>query len=154
MQPYWGPVLRCCIWRWPWGRVLCLFPFGVGYNQPFTAPVWVIAPDLPLIYHYVSVWELINYFHWPVCLNATCNWPGPPGEKDNGPRWKIQSHSSSAVSFFPNDMFYILINNRFYFFVPSQPQRQLFQINMWPPAFRAGSEWVEGKMRENRQQTE
>ena len=148
-------------WHWLWGMSLCLFPLGAGYNHPFMAPevVWFIAQEISFIHHYISIWELINYLYWPVCLNATCNRAAPRGGEDNGlnwaPRWKIQYHPSSKVSFSRNYMFYILINNSdFISFVPSQLEEKLFKINMWPPAFRVGSEWVEGKMRENRLMTE
>lgn len=72
-------------------------------------------------------------------------------EADNGLCWKIQYHPASMVSFSQNGMLYILINNVvvvfFILFVCSRLEEKLFKINMRPPAFRVGSEWVGGKIR-------
>lgn len=133
------------------GMCLCLFPLGGGYNHLFMAPevVRFIAPEISFIHHYISIWELISYLYWPVCLNATCNRPGPQGEEDNGlnwaPCWKIQYHPSK-VSFSRKYVFYIVINNSdFISFVPSQLEEKLFKINMWPPAFRVWSKVGRGE---------
>lgn len=127
---------------------LCLFPLGGGYNHLFMVPelLWFIGLRISFIHHYISLWELINYLYWPVCLNATCNRPGPQGARDNGvnwaPWWKIQYRPSSVVSFSPKLCFYVVINNsEFISSVPPQLERgeaKLFEINMWPPAFRLG----------------
>lgn len=154
MQPYWGPVLRCCK--------------RVGHGEgvyAYSRLAWDTISHLQLRFEslhqiYPSFIIMCPYESLSITFIDLCAWmqhvtgQAPRERKTMAPVEKFNLIHPLQFHFSPNDMFYILINNRFYFFVPSQPQRQLFQINMWPPASRAGSEWVEGKMRGNRQQTE